>query len=389
MLQAKTIGCLPTPQQELLLRAALLDGPECVQAFRDWRAQVELDKLDNGSYRLLPLLYKNLKKNSPQDATSGKLPVIYRETILRNQRLICKTLPALHALKDAGIDLMLLKGAALVASHYEEIGLRPMYDIDTLVPTEKRDEAAAILSSLGWTPLFKAVHAQGFRSPDGIEIDLHWHVLLEFSQENSDADFWANSKESMLGDVSVLVPNAADLLFHVCIHGLKSNEISPIRWIADALMILRAESKIDWDRLLSHAKRHRLTLRLREALQYLKRVFSAPIPDDVLAELAAARIAVSERLDYATDTCTYSERGPLLTFWGLYSEYLHWARSHKTTNSITGLPSFLQHVWSAEHLWQVPILAAKGLTRRSFKYLRDQAALNGKHKHLTQSTQPR
>ncbi len=353
--------------------------------------RVDFDKLDHGSYRLLPLLYKTLKRHSPQDASRGKLSTLYRETFLKNQRLIYKTLPTLHALKEAGIDVMLLKGAALVASHYEEIGLRPMYDIDILVPTEKRDEAAATLFALGWTPLYKAVHAQGFKSSDGTEIDLHWHALLEFSQDNSDADFWANSKATKLGDLPVLVPNAADLLFHVCIHGMKSNEIPPIRWIADALMILRAESTIDWSRLLRHAKRHRLTLRLREALQFLKSFLNAPIPEAVLAELATSHISLSERLDYATDTCAYSERGAVSRFLGSVQRVSSLGRSHRITNNIVGLPSFLKHLWGAENLSQVPLLAVKGLTRRSFKYLRDLVTLNdkGEPKHLTESAQSR
>ncbi|MGH9550387.1 MAG: nucleotidyltransferase domain-containing protein, partial [Terriglobales bacterium] len=290
MPQRKSVACLPTPQQELLLRAALLDGQEAVEAFRVWQGQVDLDKLDDGSSRLLPLLYKNLKKNRVQDSCMGKLKAIYRQTFLDNQVLLYKSLPALRALKAAGIELMLLKGAALCVSHYEDSGMRPMCDIDILVPTAKSREATAVLSTLGCTPLFKAVHAQSFRTPDGVELDLHWHALLEFSQENSDDYFWAKARAATIYNLAVLIPDSTDALFHVCIHGLKWNEIPPIRWIADAQVILRAESTIDWHRLLRLAKRHRLMLRLKESLQYLKRLLHAPIPEEILAELEADSI---------------------------------------------------------------------------------------------------
>jgi len=364
-------GCLPTPQQELLLRAALLDGPMAVDAFHDWLGQVDLTALDEGSRRLLPLLYKNLKHNKVQASCMAELKATYRKTVFNNQLLFYRSSPALRALKNAGIEVMLLKGAALALSYYEEIGLRPMYDVDVLVPTVKRLEAIRVLSDLGWTPMYKAAHAQGFRSPDGVEIDLHWHALLEFSRERSDDQFWQSATAANIADLSVLVSSSSDSLFHVCIHGLKWNDIPPIRWIADAQMILRAahsaETSIDWPRLLQHAKRHRMTLPLMESLQYLKYLLQAAIPDEVLAELGANRIGLGERLDHASNSCLDSERGAFLTFWSQYREYLHWARSHGIKNNITGLPIFLKDLWKAKDLWQVPLLAIEGLTRRSFK----------------------
>jgi hypothetical protein len=365
------IGCLPTPQQELLLRAALLDGPAAIDAFHAWRSQVDFDTMDEGSRRLIPLLYKNLQRNNVPDSCMGEFKATYRQTFFNNQLLFYRSLPALRALKDAGIEVMLLKGAALAVSHYKQIGLRPMYDMDILVPTARRSEATAILPALGWTPLDRAAHAQGFRSPEGAEIDLHWHTLLEFSHERSDDHFWASASVAKICDLPVLVPSSSDSLFHVCIHGLKWNEVPPIRWIADAQMILgaekSAENSIDWPRLLRHAKQHRLTLSLKESLQYLKCLLHAPIPEEVLAELGANPISLGERLDYASNICLDSERGAFLTFWGQYREYLHWARNHGFKNNITGLPIFLKDLWKAKDLRHLPILAVEGLIRRAFK----------------------
>jgi len=50
-------GCWITKQQRLLLRAALLSGQDAIHAWENWIANVDIDRIDTGSYRLLPLLY--------------------------------------------------------------------------------------------------------------------------------------------------------------------------------------------------------------------------------------------------------------------------------------------------------------------------------------------
>ena len=50
----------PDAAQTLLLQAALLDGDAGRTALDEWRARVDLDRLDRGSLTLLPLLYQRL-----------------------------------------------------------------------------------------------------------------------------------------------------------------------------------------------------------------------------------------------------------------------------------------------------------------------------------------
>src|SRR5947209_4246668 len=54
-------NCWPTKVQELLLRACLLSGDEAVTAWRHWQAAVDTNSIDQGSQRMLSLLYKNLQ----------------------------------------------------------------------------------------------------------------------------------------------------------------------------------------------------------------------------------------------------------------------------------------------------------------------------------------
>ena len=61
------LGLLPTKEQELLLKAALLKGEEAIKAWHEWKTCVDIEFIDHGSNRLLPLLYFNLVQNDIND----------------------------------------------------------------------------------------------------------------------------------------------------------------------------------------------------------------------------------------------------------------------------------------------------------------------------------
>jgi len=111
-------GCWPTWRQELLLRAALLRGKEAIAAWREWKSSVDVDRLDQGSRRLLPLLYRNLRAHGVEDPLMNSFKGIYRLTWYKNQMAFHKMTSLLRSFHHAGIETMLLKGAALVMLHY-------------------------------------------------------------------------------------------------------------------------------------------------------------------------------------------------------------------------------------------------------------------------------
>jgi len=79
--------CWPTWQQELLLRAALLQGGGSIEAWERWKPTVDIEHLDIGLHRLLPQLYLNLHAQGVDDLLMGKFKRIYRRTWYDNQLL--------------------------------------------------------------------------------------------------------------------------------------------------------------------------------------------------------------------------------------------------------------------------------------------------------------
>ncbi|MFC1488446.1 nucleotidyltransferase family protein [Thermodesulfobacteriota bacterium] len=376
-------GCWPNQYQEYLLKASLLKGKEAIDAWYEWKSNVDVDQLDMGSHRLLPLLYGNLQTQGVEDPLMAKFKGVYRYTWYKNQTSFHKMAAILNAFHNAGIRTMVLKGAALTVLHYRDYGLRPMADFDLLVPTEQALAAIDLLVDLGWKPIDKSLktiakslfhktrHAEGFKDANGSELDLHWHVLIECLKPNSDIDFWNDAMEMKIKNIATRALSVTDQLFHICVHGGKYCDVSPIRWIADAIMILNtSRSDIDWDRLIVQAEKRRLVLPIKETLSYLKNKFDASIPQVIIENLNKIPVSKMERLEYKTFT------QPLFSLPGgsfLPGNWFIYLRCSKLNDNsliqpkFLGYPKFLQHFYGKDHLWQVPFYAAFKVFQRIWR----------------------
>ncbi len=258
-------NCWPSREQGLLLRAGLLKNRQALEAWQEWRSIIDIDDhLDDGSYRLLPLLYQNLKNHGVEDPFMNRLKGIYRLTWYKNQMLFHRNARLLNALRNSGIETLVLKGGALVPLYYKDYGIRPMADFDVLVHTDKVLQSIDLLEKSGWIPKdFKPSekyisqrYSHGFIDDEGKEFDLHWHVLSECCSPDSDDDFWEGAISTEINGVSAYALNPTDQLLHVCVHGMKWDVVPTIRWISDAMIILNnTQIDIDWDRLIAQARK--------------------------------------------------------------------------------------------------------------------------------------
>jgi hypothetical protein len=298
----------PDAGQELLLRAATLPGAGALAAWDTWKADHDLieTELDHGSFRLLPLVYKNLLARGADEPLLPRLKGIYRYWWCSNQRLFYRAAGVIRALDEAGIPTLALKGAAASVAIYRDTGVRPMADIDLMVPHAQAPAAVERLRQLGWKPvrprvvdLIRFQHSVRMVHETGEALDLHWHVLAECVRQDADDGFWSRAIPIRILDADTRALGATDALLHSIVHGMRWNEEPTIRWVADAMAILNGSPEaIDWIALEREARARRVALRLRMGLEYLIRRMEAPVPDYAMRRLAAAPVAGIERLEY-------------------------------------------------------------------------------------------
>src|SRR6202008_4308852 len=131
-----------------------LPPDEAAAAWADVRSDLVLDDLwDAELHRLLPLVHSKLRAAGVADPDLARLRGLPRRTWYENQVALHRVRPGLDQLRAAGIPTLFLKGAPLALEHYGDLGLRPMADIDVLVPWADAPRALDLLEAAGWSDI--------------------------------------------------------------------------------------------------------------------------------------------------------------------------------------------------------------------------------------------
>lgn len=309
-MQSSSGGAFPNPSQQLLLKAALMDKDVALPAWKQWRKIVDFElDVDHGSFRLLPLTYHNLESfGYSDDLVEGRLKGIYRQAWIKNQQLFYKTGSVLKTLHKAQIKTAVLKGIALTELVYKNYGIRPMADMDILVPFTESHHAIDVLKKTGF--VLQDAHLLehnleygrgiAFKDDDGTEIDLHWHAISHAHENIKITDFWDEVIPIELAGVKTHIFSATDNLFHAIVHGIRRNPEPPIRWITDAVTIINSKDVfVDWQRLLAFSQKLRVYLQIKEALLYIQKYFDADIPQEVIDQINSYKPSYVERVVYS------------------------------------------------------------------------------------------
>lgn len=364
-------ACWPDRLQELLLCATILSGDKALAAWEQWTNEVDFENLDMGSQRLLPETYTNLLPLGVDHEYMARMKGVKRKTWLENQLLFHHGEKAIEVLDARRISTMIAKGPALVLCHYKSHGRRPMADFDLVVHRDQAEEAIAALGSNGFRLMDKnwrggdigLLHAVTYFNDTGHQFDLHWRVIGGCTD---DGPFWDNAVPVSVNSTSTLAPSPTEMLLHVCIHGIRPNEVPPIRWVVDASVILKdAEIDIDWDRLAELATRLRFGYRMQAAFNYLSR-FDIDEPANATDGLWRRGLFRFEKIEF--DRITRVRRKSFTTQCaGTWLGYNRFASRETGLRRIRQLPGYLKLMWSVENTWRLPGLAFGKAARRLFK----------------------
>ncbi len=277
---------------------------------------------------------------------------VARINVLRFHRLE----EVLRRLADAGIDVILLKGAALAEAIYGNLALRPMGDFDLLVHEEDVEGALRVLAGLGYArPYgeFRPGFIRAFRNQimmskagdtETRPIEIHWRLLapLHYQRAIPSGWLWQTAGAARLGNVPVRILSPEAQVLHLCGHllqhgGCEKANARQLYDLAEAIVLYR--ERIDWDQVLARAQAYDLVLPLREALSRAHELWSLPVPPEVWERLQRLQPSRGEQRAFA-----------LLAGQGLVAPRL-W-------NGLTSIPGWglrLRYVWgnlfpSAEYM---------------------------------------
>ena len=311
---------LVSDEQLLLLKAAVFPEEEALACWQTWceRHQLALNgnlyqtaasKImacagDEGSKRLMPMIYRNLVKTS--DKFVPCLGNIYRHTWVKNHKHLLRMQNVTAALKETGIEVLMIKGLPLSLRYYKDLGVRISNDLDLLVPTSKAIQALQLLRNapynlrvtayeVKYLPLLHAMHLYDRNRED---VDLHWNLLIQHPYPNADEPFWKNCETFTLPDGTVAKTlSPTHQLFHNIVHGYPFHWRSryAIRWIPDSYMIYQNETAIDWQELFELGERYRMSIPVWHALQLLEKDFKLHLPEAARRQMNNLNVSKYEK----------------------------------------------------------------------------------------------
>ena len=232
----------------------------------DWRVLCEEAEVQG----VAPLVYCVLRTR-PRDcppAVWERLAASHDRTAGRNALALLQLDRVLTALMGEGAGpVMLLKGISLAHRHYPSLALRPMADLDILVPPARQDQVATAVQALGYRPVpvlaptlwhasllsEVAHHVQYAPPPDEAALPLEIHSAPPSYPGVEWPGLWETAQAvAALGD-GALVPSSVDepaiLLLHLVRHHRSTSLPGRLIWWLDLALVLQGAHSTTWDGL--------------------------------------------------------------------------------------------------------------------------------------------
>jgi putative nucleotidyltransferase-like protein len=301
-------GVLPVGRLNHLMLAALGRG----DSVAEWRRYLDLlgtNAADEGERRLYPLAAQHLPEGALSREELAPLRAQGRAAFVRREILFVSAGDIDDLLNRAGVRAALLKGLALQIRVYGERTMRASSDIDLYVAVSDLEACLKAVAAAGWmrtearprtgdAAIIASTQTRlTFQMPSGTQVDIHWcpRQSLEFDRQLVD-QFTDDLNERSYRGRSWRIPSDLWLLFETIEHGMAWNEVTPIRWLADAVQLLdRDDVDLDWDRLCHLVERTHLNLSFATALSVMRR-YTDRVPQVAIDRLAATRPGLLERL---------------------------------------------------------------------------------------------
>lgn len=288
---------LNTENALILLLAGKLETPEQLLGWtiEEWNALVKLAKV----LFVTPLLYRQLTLPSTCVLVPGEVAAQLRNAYYSchaaNAFLFHDLAAVLGGCAQAGIPVILLKGAYLAEAVYGDAGLRPMGDMDIMVHREdvlravKVMEAQKFVSSKDfWSEVeySRVKHLPPF-SKGSSTIELHWTILgPELPLDVDVQGLWSRAQRLHCEGQPAFCLGLEDLLLHLCIHAAMHQFYRQLRTLFDIHEVIALSGQdLDWKEIVLRAKEWNADRWVFLSLRLVQDILESNIPREVFDTL--------------------------------------------------------------------------------------------------------
>lgn len=199
-----------------------------------------------------------------------------------------------------GIEVLIVKGAALAHTDYPQPHLRPRVDTDLLVRRHDLDALTGSLAAIGYRPSARlstgelVSHQRAFEYQDARSmrhvLDVHWRLAnpqVFVAGLDEPALFQKAVAVPALGPTARTLPLAEHLLL-CTIHRLAHHQHHErLIWLYDIDLLARRASADEWEELVALAGARRMRGVCLSGLLRTRETFGTPLPETPLLRLGA------------------------------------------------------------------------------------------------------
>ena len=226
-------------------------------------------------HRIGPMMRWQLQHAHPHirvpQRVADALAKQFKAWTIRNMVIQRELLRVHEILEGAGIPHVFLKGAYLAYCVYPHPALRPLRDLDILIPPERLMDARAALIAGGLSTVERyervpesvkdaAPHLPPLLAGN-VSVELHKRIF-HLKQDpdagpdlTEDPGFWQRSITGMVAGTPIMAPSPTDQMLHIIVHGVYDHQLANGPLLLSDIALLAAVGGVDWDRIDEMAQR--------------------------------------------------------------------------------------------------------------------------------------
>lgn len=277
--------------------------------------------------RLLPLLSERSERLGCSAETRNACTDAMVESWALNERLLLAARPVLATLREADIDVMCLKGLALVGDVYPQHRLRPLGDLDIMVRPAHARRAFRLLRAAGWrAPIGSRLALRGNAAINlevvrGPSIDLHWRPARDLPHRAMRTPPCWSRVEPLpsthpFAELGLVRPSGEDHLVVMAAHILRASNDHLVHPIADVHHLLNAGATgairaLDSAAILRIARDELASCRTAAVVEWCAKSLGTPTPEglDALRRVSEREVRAEERVIDANRRATAEGTG--------------------------------------------------------------------------------